>query len=396
MVFSSYYVFLLKFIGKQFKFRILQFSFFRRFIKDTRYFSQDASLVNNIRNFKLILRESHKMNLNPLSSYIKLSRLVFTVEPTELWMDCDEFEEDLRRLYESILCKNCAKLLIDPVVPKKHHSSCHHQVCLDCIGKKRPTPTNCQMCSDYTLFEKSHHTKLLLRCFQELCELVHTSWIYDYIQRRMNHDTGQKETASLVEIIDAGMNYGRISIVLDETSSDENSTSSNASKEPSCNIPFVSQIFPNLSSLTPVKNVTNLVQSLPNEQFTIISDPVIPPTVASTITVPQVVQYQPQIVQSQIPSTSKLTPNNQQTNFYRIASATTPVKPILSPMKTQTTFSTPATPTIYSVMYTGSGNKITLKRKPPDDVPTVVPVSTNNNVSFFLNFVNFVDYFHRR
>lgn len=342
------------------------------------------------------------MNLNPLSSYVKLSRLVFNVEPTEVWMDCDEFEEDLRRLYESILCKNCAKLLIDPVVPRKHHSSCQHQVCLDCIGKKRPTPTNCQMCSDYTLFEKSHQTKLLLRCFQELCELVHTSWIYDYIQRRMNHDTGQNETASLVEIIDAGMNYGRISIVLDETSSDENSSSSNASKEPSFTVPFVSQIFPNLSSLSPVKTVTSLVQSSPAEQFTIISDPVIPPIVpASTMTVPQVVQYQPQIVQSQIPSTSKLTPNTQQ-NFIRypppmrIASATTPVKPILSPMKIQTSFSTPATPTIYSVMYTGSGNKITLKRKPPDDVSTVVPVTTNNNVSLFFNLVNVVDDFHCR
>lgn len=335
------------------------------------------------------------MNLNPLSSYVKLSRLVFNVEPTEVWEDCDEFEEDLRQLYQSILCKNCGKLLIDPVVPKKHHFSCQHRVCLDCIGKKRSTPTNCQMCSDYTLFEKSHQTKLLLRCFQELCELVHTSWIYDYIQRRTDHDTGQKETASLVEIIDAGMNYGRISIVLDETSSDENSSSSDGIKEPMFSVPFTSQIFPNISPLSPVNSVTGLVQSSSSEQFTIISDPVIPlaaalpvmPTPTVAVNVPQIVQYQPQIVQSQIPSTSKLTPNNQQNSFIRypppmrITTATTPVKPIMSPMKIQTSFSSPPTPTIYSVMYTGSGNKITLKRKPPDEAAAAVPVTVSNNVS---------------
>jgi zinc RING finger of MSL2 len=320
------------------------------------------------------------MNLSPLSSYVKLSRLVFNVEPSEVWEDCDEFEDELRGLYQSILCKNCGKLLIDPVVPKKHHFSCQHRVCLDCIGKKHSTPTNCQMCSDYTLFEKSHQTKLLLRCFQELCELVHTSWIHDYIQRRTNHDTGQKETPSLIEIIDAGMNYGRVSIVLDETSSDENSSSSDASKEPAFIVPFTSQIFPNISPLSPVKSIAGTVQSSASssEQFTIISDPVIPivvptPPTEAASAVPQIVQYQPQIVQSQIPSTSKLTPNIQQPSYIRYPPP---------PMKIQTTFSSPPTPTIYSVMYTGSGNKITLKRKPPDESLAVAPVTTNsNNVS---------------
>lgn len=328
------------------------------------------------------------MNSSPLNLYVKCSRLVFNVEPSEVWDDCEEFEHDLRQLYESILCKSCESLLIDPVIPKKHHFSCQHRVCLDCIGKKRTMPTNCKMCSDYTLFEKSNQTKLLLNLFQQLCELVQSSWIYDYIQRRTNHDTGQKESPSLIEIIDAGINYGRVPIVLlDDTSSDENSSSSDASREPLHTVPYSSPVFPNMSPLSPVK----LVQSPPEQQFTIISDPpVIPipalPIVASPplVTVPQIVQYhQPQIVQSQIPSTSKLTPNHQQPTAsfikypppMRMAS---PPKPLVSPMKIQPTFSSP-TPTIYSVMYTGSGNKITLKRKPPDDA--VVPVSTGNNVS---------------
>lgn len=334
------------------------------------------------------------MNLNPLNLYVKCSRLVFQVEPSEVWDDFDEFEGSFRKLYESVLCKACESILCEPVIPKKHHFSCQHRVCLDCIGKKRSAPTNCKMCSDFTLFEKSHQTKLLLRCFQELCELVHSSWIYDYIQRRTNHDTGQKNRPNLAEIIDAGMNYGQVSIVLDETSSDENSNSSEPTKEPLCPVPYSQQIFPSISPVSSVKSFTGTLQS-PTEQFTIISEPMIPltsppitlPAVSSPV--PQIVQYQSPLVQSQIPSTSKLTLSQPHpaANFIKYPApirmttlaSTTPLgsKPIMTPMKIQSAFSSNA-PTIYSV-YTGSGNKITLKRRPPDD--NVVPVSTKNNVS---------------
>lgn len=338
------------------------------------------------------------MSLNPLNLYIKCSRLVFNVEPSQVWEDYDEFEENLRQLYESCLCFSCKKLLVDPVAPKKHHFSCQHRVCLDCIGKKRSTPTNCKMCSDYTLFEKSHQTKLILRCFQELCELVNSSWIYDFVQRRTNHDTGQDEEMTLIEIIDAGMNYGRESIILDETSSDENSSSSDADKEPLHTVTYTSQLFPNMSPLSPAKMSPGIVQSSP-EQFTIISDPVIPLTAPaalpivsspSIVNVPQIVQYQSQLVQPPIPSTSKMTPNHQQVtpSFIKYPSPMrmTPQmasKP-MTPVKIQSTFSTP-TPTIYSVMYTGSGNKITLKRKPPEDV--MIPVNNSNNVSLLFGLL---------
>src|SRR5690349_9411315 len=119
------------------------------------------------------------MSINPLHLYLKCSRCVFLVEPSEDWDGCEEFESNLREFYESVLCRNCNNLLIEPVIPKKQHFSCQHRVCLDCIGKKRSVPTNCKLCSDYTLFEKSHSTKLLLRCFQELCELVRSCWIYE-------------------------------------------------------------------------------------------------------------------------------------------------------------------------------------------------------------------------
>lgn len=309
-----------------------------------------------------------------------------------MWEGCEEFERNLRHFYLSVLCRNCNSLLIEPVIPKKQNKSCQHRVCLDCIGIKRSSTIDCKMCSDYTLFEKSQSTKLLLNCFRELCELVRSSWIYDYIQRRTNHDTGQCESPSLTEIIDSGINYGQISIVIDETSSDENSNSSETSKEPLQSISYSSQVFPNISPLSPVKKNVNNVQSSP-EQFTIISEPVIPhsnpvaalPIVSSPplVTLPQIVQYQPQIA-----STSNLQ-QAAAANFIKYPSpmrmnSAAPMgsKPIMAPMKIQQqTFSSP-TPTIYSVMYTGSGNKITLKRKPPDD--SELPASPNKvyNLSY--------------
>ncbi|CRL00971.1 CLUMA_CG014164, isoform A [Clunio marinus] len=337
------------------------------------------------------------MTNSPLTSYIKCSRIVFNVQPSEVWINYNEFEDSLRELYSSILCNACREILKNPVIPKKHHFSCQHRVCLDCIGKKRASQINCKMCSDYTLFEKSNSTNLLLKCFQELCEIVQGSWIYEYVKKQAHHDTGQSDKTSLIEIIDAGMNYGRVSIVLDDTSSDENSNSSDSNKDPTTTLrstPYASQIFPNISPLSPVK--PGIVQS--PEPFTIISEPVIPMPApltvipASSPPLPQIVQFHPQIVQPQVPSTSKFPPNHQQISpsFVKypppspmrinpiapaIPLGSTTGKPIMSTMKMQSTFAS-SSPTIYSVMYTGSGNKITLKRKPPEDV--VTPVNTNN------------------
>jgi zinc RING finger of MSL2 len=364
---------------------------------------------------------------NPLETYISCARLVFSVEPTEpneLWDEFSEFEEKLREFYESLLCKNCSQVLTDPCYPKKNHFSCQHRVCLDCIGKNRSTLTNCKMCSDFTLFEKSNQTKLIIKLFQELCELIKGSWIYDYIQRRTNYDTGQSSGPTLVEIIEYGVNYGRISIVVeDDTSSDENSNSSVAKQQSPQSVPYNSQTFPNLSPLSPASpnNIpTQIVQS--PEQFTLLpvepiqalpivsSSPSPPqpphtlPVLANNTAVSQLIQYQAPIVQSQLapPSTSKYSAPSQppllkQSSFIsqhvpmRHVTPQPPMtthnvtKSIMSPIKIQQQQQhQQQAPTIYSVMYTGSGNKITLKRKTTDETVASADVkSTNNNVSGF-------------
>ncbi|KAL7042896.1 hypothetical protein ACKWTF_001327 [Chironomus riparius] len=399
---------------------------------------------------------------NPLNSYINLARIVFSAEPAEpneVWDEFEEFEEKLREFYENLLCKNCKQLLNDPVTPKKQHLSCHHRVCLDCIGKNRSTTLNCKMCRDFTLFEKSSQTKLVLRLYNELCELIKGSWIYDYIQRRTNHDTGQE---SLVNIIEYGVNYGRSScntaMIQDDSpttssSSDDNSNSSSVMK-PIQNIiikkekspqvvPYTyhPQTFPTISPLPPYSPISTTIVQSPEQFHTqeiipIAESPQIPKTPpiitvttqspAPTTTfspspnitqISQIVQYSaPTIVQSSIPTiTSKPqiqpqqlpVPNQQSSSSLlktsqfishvpmRVKSiaqqAPTQInttKSIMSPMKIQQT-----APTIYSVMYTGSGNKITLKRKAPDDnasIPITSDLSaSSNNTTTIVKTENF-------
>lgn len=326
---------------------------------------------------------------SPLSLYVKLSRLVFSLDPREEWDDYDEFEEDILKLYNSIRCSCCSQLMITPVIPKKNHFSCQHRVCLDCIGRKRPSFVDCEMCNDYTLFEKSSSTKLVLDCFQELCELIHGSWIYEYIKkRRASGKTKQTET-NLIEVIESGMNYGKVSIVIDDTSSDENSCSSDSVIETT---PITSPVHTKTSLQdkqppSPVKLCTNVVQT-PEPKPAVIS--VDPPVIAAMQAVPPsqappppspassrpLVQF-PVQSPAHVSSTSKLlSPANQLHHqpapsfIYSPATPvrlTSPAKSIMTPMKLQPM---PSTPQIYSVMYTGSGNKITLKRKPPDELPS--------------------------
>lgn len=357
---------------------------------------------------------------NPLEAYVACTRLVFSVEPSEPsenWEEFDEFEQKLCKFYESLQCNFCRNLLIDPCAPKKQHISCQHRVCLDCIGKNLLATINSKMnCHDFTLFEKSNQTKLVLRLFQELCELIKGSWIYDYIQRKSKPDTGQSEKLNLTEIIENGINYGQVSIVLNDFSSsdstspssgDENSNSSiekelsHTKTVPNYQCKTLTP-FPSISPLPPISPEISLQSPQPQAFTTTLSDSIQTfPDIPSTPTTSFVTQVSPQIIsqivtqypalqqspppvhQQMNPSSSKIIPNPQP--LLQSPSIVPPlrvkhmqsVKSIMSPMKIQQ-----QAPTIYSVMYTGSGNKITLKRKTTGDGKADL-IHNNNDVSIY-------------
>lgn len=393
---------------------------------------------------------------NPLEAYISCTRLVFSVEPSEPseeWGEFEEFEEKLCYFYESLQCNNCNNLLIDPCAPKKQHISCQHRVCLDCIGKNRMTAVNCKFCRDFTLYEKSNQTKLVLKLFQELCELIKGSWIYDYIQRRKKPDTGQKEKLNLTEIIENGINYGQVPIVVEDSSSSSSSSSSGAmsgdensnssmikdddrslEKVPYSNQKTVLTSFPSISSqasispkivqspvlelppvqpiavlpVDPIQQTTTIVPIV--SQTTSINTTVLPPppiaqvVSQNLINIPLIqpsTSVQSAAPQQILPSTSKIIPNPSllksspsyisspppppppmQNSPMRVKS-TMQAKSIMSPIKIQQQ-QQQTTPTIYSVMYTGNGNKIMLKRKAPNDEQST-SLAINESTSFNCN-----------
>lgn len=170
-------------------------------------------------------------------------------------------------------------------------------------------------------------------------------------------------------------------------------------------VPYSSQVlttFPSISPLAPISpQIVQSPEPLPQPSFTtILSEPVQTySTMSSTIPqvssqlVSQIVTQYPIIQQSpavqqqiQLPSTSKVAQPLLKTPSYVPQVSPVRVKPmqsvksIMSPMKIHQ-----QAPTIYSVMYTGSGNKITLKRKTPSDeqVEPINNSSNNNDVSKF-------------
>ena len=353
---------------------------------------------------------------NPLEAYVACTRIVFSVEPLELsdnWEEFDEFQEKLQLLWESLRCNQCKQLLIDPCVPKKQHVSCQHQVCLDCIGKNRLMAPNCKMCRDFTLFEKSNQTKLVLTLFQELCGLIKESWIYDYIQRRAKPDTGQCKLLNLTDIIESGINYGQIPIIVDDSSSsnpsptpsssgNENSNSSMAKE--SSTVPYCKEIctsFPSISPLPPISpkpvqsiqpqvSAFNAIFSGKNQSFQAVSPPSVVSTqistqnASSTVTQYAVIQEPPS---SQAPAEQQIVPSTSKSisNQPPLPKAPSFV-PQVTPLRVKPVQSVKSimSPTIYSVMYTGSGNKITLKRKTQNDeqIEPARNIANNNEVSF--------------
>ncbi|CAO1312564.1 unnamed protein product [Diamesa serratosioi] len=238
--------------------------------------------------------------MDPLKLYIQCSRLVFSVEKCEVWNDYDDFKTNFKSLFENLCCISCTKLIRDPCSPKrKNLTSCHHRVCLECIGKKRPSQiSSCKMCTDYTLFEKDQSIKLVLICLKDLCEYIKQSWIYDYIRKQPQRDSVDCVNSELLlnihQMIEMGANYGKTSEIKKELINI-------VVNKQSVSVPYSSQTFPCISPLSPVSPIIN-------------------------------------------------------------------------------------NPQIYSVMYTGSGNKITLKRKPPEEgSPSheqhikTEPTNTNNN-----------------
>lgn len=245
--------------------------------------------------------------MNAVSLYVSASRILFQPE-TE-----DPNFSDLYRLVpylrQSLSCTVCANLLIEPFSPQ---DICQHHVCRTCIGGRKNLKPTCLSCRNYQNYQANTQLRILLQCYKSLCKYILASpVIYSSMHKHLHVDgmvNGNNETYSLAELIDEGARFH-----------DDYKSNSGLPKSAFSILPC---IFTTTAQQTQQTNSSNIVSLANINKCTKIS------TIDGKDSVT-------------LMSNTSILPN--------------------TPIKTVSNGSA-----LYSVMYAGSGNKITIKRKTDD------------------------------
>lgn len=246
--------------------------------------------------------------MNAISLYVTASRLLFQSEAG------DQNNTDLYRLVpylrQSLSCTVCANLLIEPYSPQ---DVCQHHVCRACLGGRKNLKPTCLLCRNYQSYQANAQLRILLQCYKSLCKyILSTPPIYSSMHKHRqtgNIINGSHEAQSLADLIDEGASFH-----------DEYKSNPGLSKSSFSILPCIFQPQPSQQTYTkPVANNININQTRA----------------------------------SSAPSAA------DEKNSHSMVAVTT-INTVLPnpPIKTVSNGST-----LYSVMYAGSGNKITIKRK---------------------------------
>lgn len=304
--------------------------------------------------------------MNATSLLVSTSRLVFQYEPGD-----QQILSDLYRLVpylrQSLSCTVCGSLLIEPYTPQE--TQCQHHVCRQCIGGRKNLKPTCSWCRDYQKYEVNTQLRILLQCYKNLCEYIIAKPIYSLVGKHNVHNgggagggggaaaMGTSTTAaatansstvsnSLVELIEEGARFQ------DNYKSNSGLLKSTYSILPCVYTTPTSQMLsatgPSLSSsassssVSSVSNVTTLSSSSHHHHH---------PHQNTDSSVHQQQQQQ------------------HHTNSSSSSSSVVST-PISAPIKTVSNGSA-----MYSVLYAGSGNKITIKRKTDHSTPSAAAVA---------------------
>lgn len=77
----------------------------------------------------------------------------------------------LPKLRQALSCRVCRGLLVEPFGSE----SCEHYVCRGCLRKKRSLNPGCRWCLNMDLLVADKQTRVLLACYQKLCEFIANS-----------------------------------------------------------------------------------------------------------------------------------------------------------------------------------------------------------------------------
>uniref|UniRef100_A0A1B0DNJ8 Uncharacterized protein n=1 Tax=Phlebotomus papatasi TaxID=29031 RepID=A0A1B0DNJ8_PHLPP len=249
--------------------------------------------------------------MNPTSLYVSVSRLVFQTDALEQnWGDLFRLIPYLR---QSLSCCVCGNLLMEPYSPD---SPCQHHECKMCIGGRKNLKPSCTWCREYQKYEENVQLRILLQCYKSLCEHIKSSGIYQNMQKQLQAASmvnGNSAGTSLIDIIEEGVRF-----------QDNFKSTAGLTKSAYSILPCLYTSIPAPSTIRETSKVVERVSVCPS---TVTTAPSMPST-------------RPQI----------------------------PTPPVQPAIKTVSNGSA-----MYSVLYAGNGNKITIKRKTAEPAPAPPP-----------------------
>lgn len=277
--------------------------------------------------------------MNAISLYVSASRLLFNQSDTE-----NPNYSDLYRLVpylrQSLSCTVCANLLVEPYTAE--NSICQHHVCRTCIGGRKNLKPTCSSCKNYHNYHANTQLRILLQCYKSLCNyILATPSVYNSMHNYVHVDAfsnGNNEAHNLSQLIDEGASFR-----------DEYKSNSGL---PKSKISILPCIFTTTSSVsnTSLANQSSSTTIMTNNKSTFNS---------STTTVEAPIIHASSSQQNSATSLSSSSSKPKDSGFPVITTAnltkTTPIKTVSNGTA------------LYSVLYTGTGNKITIKRKTDDN-----------------------------
>lgn len=241
--------------------------------------------------------------MNATSLYVSTCRLVLQANGEDSASWTDLYRL-IPYLRQSLSCTVCGNLLIEPYTPTE--TNCQHHVCRSCKGGKKKLKPSCSWCKNYDKYVENVQLRILLQCYKKLCEYMTSTAIF----KNLVVNDPCSPSANNCSLTTIGQNDGTQVLVnlIQEGSgfADDVKTIPGLSKLSYTNLPCV---YTSTSTQTPLSPGTGQILT---DAFSVN--------------------------------------NSSEQNVYNNRS----IRPLQNG------------PSLYSVMYAGNGNKLTIKRKASD------------------------------
>lgn len=275
--------------------------------------------------------------MNAISLYVSASRLLFQSESDE--PNYSDLYRLVPYLRQSLSCTVCANLLVEPFSPQE---ICQHHVCRTCVGGRKNLKPTCSSCRNYHTYQPNIQLRILLQCYKALCKyILGTPLIYTSMHKYVHVDgftNGNNDTSNLAELIDEGARFH-----------DDYKCSSGLPKSAFSILPC---IFTTTSQSNHQSNTSTMSMANMNAKPTMTTA-----VQTSTPTISAISMVSTASVTATITNTTPKIVEPKDTVTVMTNTSMLPNPPI----KTVSNGTA-----LYSVMYAGSGNKITIKRKTDD------------------------------